>query len=289
MTEFAEFGATPWGLKHGHLLVMGGYQLVNEDFKKYEEHHRPGYFGTSRDWDAFSKYQKRRREFRLQVLTVRDLIEENRKFELPRITEKKIFGRSKEDGLSRLLAVLQISWFTIQCIARGRQGLALTELELVTLAIISITAMLHAFWWHKPLGVAAPVNVYVKVEEVGIRREGEGEIDRIEEPMGEKIDRTGKENKDSESEELDRIIRAVRAPLIALQIPDHIRDILDPRKHWLTTSQASVELIQAETATEWRTATLLFLLWMISKIYGALRLLFVWLPLFLLFNLTYYV
>ena len=82
------------------------------------------------------------------------------------------------------------------------------------------------------------------------------------------------------------------APLVAhshgIQIPDHIRDILDPRKHWLTTSQASVELIRAETTTEWRTATLLFLLRMVSNIYGALRLLFVWLPLFLLFNLTYH-
>jgi len=35
MTEFAGFG-----VKHGHFLVMGSYQLVNEDFKKYEEHHR---------------------------------------------------------------------------------------------------------------------------------------------------------------------------------------------------------------------------------------------------------
>ena len=69
---------------------------------------------------------------------------------------------------------------------------------------------------------------------------------------------------------MDRIARAVIAPLVAhSQIPDHIRDILDPREHWLTTERP--------TAT-----TLLFLLW---KIYGALRLLFVWLPLFL----TYYV
>ena len=249
---------------------MGGYQLVNDDFKKYEERHRPGYFGTSRDWDAFSEYQKRRRESRLGVLTVdrlQELIEENPNFKLPRITEEKILGRSKEDVLSKLLAVLQVSWFIIQCIARGRQGLALTELELVTLAMISITGIIHMFWWNKPLGVAEPVNAYVKVEEVGIRRE--------------------------DDEEMDRIARAVIAPLVAhshgIRIPDHIRDILDPRKYWLTTSQASVELIQAETATEWRTATLLFLLRMISNIDGALRLFFVWLPLFLLFNLTYYV
>jgi len=31
---------------------------------------------------------------------------------------------------------------------------------------------IHAMWWYKPLGVAEPVNAYVKVEEVGIRRPG---------------------------------------------------------------------------------------------------------------------
>jgi len=260
MTEFAGFGERgAVGLKHGHFLIMGGYQLVNEDFKKYEERHNPGYFGTSHDLKAFSEYQKRRRESRLGVLTVDRFQELTRdpNFGLPKITEEKILGRSKEDGLSKLLAELQVSWFIIQCIARGRQGLALTELELVTLAMASLNAITYGFWWNKPLGVAEPVNVYVEPEKVGIRREGEGEIDCIEE-LGEKVDRTGKENEDSKSEEeleIDRIAHAVIAPLVA-----PIRDVLDPRKHW-----------------------------MISKIYGALRLLFVWLPLFLLFNLTYYV
>ena len=178
-----------WTMKHGHLLVMGGYQLGNGDFEENEES-------------------------RLEVLTVdrfKELIEENPNFEFPRITVPEINDYSKGDGLSKLLAILQVSWFIIQCLARHFQGLALTELELVTLAMASLNAITYGFWWNKPLSVAGPV-VYVK------------------EPMGEKVGRTGNngdENEDSEEElEMDRIARAVIAPLVAhshgIQIPDRI-------------------------------------------------------------------
>ena len=142
---------------------MGGYQLLDEDFKKYEERGRIGYIATSQDWDAYSEYQKSRRGSKLGVLTLdrfKELIKEP-KFEFPRITAAEIKDRSKGDGLSKLIAVLQTSWFILQCIARGSQGLALTELELVTLAVASLNAITFAFWWSKPLSAQEPVNVYV--------------------------------------------------------------------------------------------------------------------------------
>ncbi len=55
-------------------------------------------------------------------------------FKLPKITVSDIKDRSKGD-LSRLIAILQTTWFILQCIARGQQQLAVTELELVTLAV----------------------------------------------------------------------------------------------------------------------------------------------------------
>jgi len=59
---------------------------------------------------------------------------------------------------------LQTTWFILQCIARGQQRLALTELELITLALASLNAITYAFWWHKPLGVQEPVRIYFKCE-----------------------------------------------------------------------------------------------------------------------------
>ena len=50
------------------------------------------------------------------------------------------------------------------CIARWRQNLALTELELITLALASLNAITYAFWWAKPYDVKEPVKVYVKTD-----------------------------------------------------------------------------------------------------------------------------
>ena len=90
---------------------MGGYQLVNEDFKKYEERRSPGLIGTSQDWDAYFEYQKSRRDSQLGVLTLcrfKELIEDP-KFKFPRITAAESQDRSKGDGLSKLIAMLQTS------------------------------------------------------------------------------------------------------------------------------------------------------------------------------------
>ena len=52
----------------------------------------------------------------------------------------------KGDVLSKLIAFLQTSWFIIQAIARRQQGLALTELELVTLTLASLNAATFVIW-----------------------------------------------------------------------------------------------------------------------------------------------
>ena len=77
------------------------------------------------------------------------------------ITPAQIKDRAKGDGSSKLLAIMQSSWFILQGVARGIQGLALTELELVTLAMASLNAITFGSWWSKPLSVQEPVDVYV--------------------------------------------------------------------------------------------------------------------------------
>ena len=64
---------------------------------------------------------------------------------LRKITEDDIKDRSKGDFLTKLIAILQTTWFILQCIARGQQGLALTELELVMSALASLDAITYAF------------------------------------------------------------------------------------------------------------------------------------------------
>jgi hypothetical protein len=60
------------------------------------------------------------------------------------------------DALSKIIAIIQTTWFITQCVARGQQRIALTELELVTLALASLNAVTYAIWWHKPVGCMNP-------------------------------------------------------------------------------------------------------------------------------------
>jgi len=129
-----------WTLTHGHLFEMGGFTLVDPDHI-----------------DADPKEQTR------TVLTI-DYFKENPNIDMPKITVDKIQDKSKGDVLFKLIAILQTTWFILQCIARGKQRLALTELELVTLALASLNGVTFAIWWHKPLGVQEPVEIYLRTE-----------------------------------------------------------------------------------------------------------------------------
>ena len=129
-----------WTLKHGHFLEMGGFILVDPEKE-----------------DVAPNEQQR------TVLTF-DYFKAHWDIKIPKITAAAIEDRSKGDALSKIIAIFQTTWFIIQYIARGQQGLVLTELELVTLALASLNAVTFAIWWHKPLGVQDPVRIYLKVE-----------------------------------------------------------------------------------------------------------------------------
>src|SRR5260221_2135405 len=136
-------------MAHGHLVVMGGISTVDpsvEDDGQVEPRNPVLTF------ERYTKTEERKRE-RL-----------DRK--LRKISEKDIKDRSKGDILSKLIAILQTTWFILQCIARGQQKLTLTELELVTLALASLNAITYVFWWHKPLGVEVPIRIYFETEVV---------------------------------------------------------------------------------------------------------------------------
>jgi len=85
---------------------------------------------------------------------------ESCKIAFPTITAEEIHDKARGDFLSKALVILQSLWFIGQCIARGKQDLALTELELVTLALASLNGIMYYFWWDKPLGVNEPIKIY---------------------------------------------------------------------------------------------------------------------------------
>ena len=89
-------------------------------------------------------------------------------FDIP-ITEDEIQDKAKGDSLFKFIAIVQTSWFIVQCIVRWVQKLDLTELELVTLALASLNGITYFFWWGKPLKVGVPVKVHVDHSRLGVQ------------------------------------------------------------------------------------------------------------------------
>jgi len=116
-----------------------------EELREYEEKCQRYQLGPL----SFDRFQKLVHEF---------------KIDFPKITVEEIKDKSKADFLSKTIAILQTTWFLFQCVARGVQGLAITELELVTLALASLNVATYACWWNKPLGVQDPARIYLKVD-----------------------------------------------------------------------------------------------------------------------------
>ena len=94
----------------------------------------------------------------LLLETMKSFLQEG-KIDLPAITQKEIQDRSKGDGLSKVLAIGQTSWYILQVIARHSEGLVVTELELVTTAFAVLNVVIYFLWWNKPLDVRCSIPV----------------------------------------------------------------------------------------------------------------------------------
>ena len=123
---------TEWTRAHAFFLIMGGFTL--------HEGGKPVRVLEAAELERLSKAGR---------------------IEWPTITEKEIADRSKGDYLSKTIVLVQTTWFIAQCIARGTYKLAVTELEVVTIAFASLTGVIYYFWWDKPLDVGCSVPVHI--------------------------------------------------------------------------------------------------------------------------------
>ncbi|KAF2963821.1 hypothetical protein GQX73_g9767 [Xylaria multiplex] len=79
---------------------------------------------------------------------------------LPTITHDEIWDKSKADWFAKGFVLLQIGWIIIQSVARVSVGLAISPLEIFTLAFVVSTIMSYFFWWNKPQDVRTPTILY---------------------------------------------------------------------------------------------------------------------------------
>lgn len=66
------------------------------------------------------------------------------------LAKEDISDKNKADGLVKLAALLQVVWFTLQCITRAAHQLPLATLETMTLAYVFNALITYTLWWEKP-------------------------------------------------------------------------------------------------------------------------------------------
>ncbi|KAK6974502.1 hypothetical protein R3P38DRAFT_3482065 [Favolaschia claudopus] len=73
----------------------------------------------------------------------------------------EIQDKSKRDGLAKLLAVTQILRIVAQSLARWNQHLAITSLEIATVAYAFVAVLMWFFWMNKPLDTHIVIQLEV--------------------------------------------------------------------------------------------------------------------------------
>lgn len=91
----------------------------------------------------------------------------------PKLSTADLEDRSKGDIFVKGAAVLQISWLVIQIIARASEGLAISLLEVTTLAFAACAIATYILLWHKPQDVMTPTyidatNILTREQVIGL-------------------------------------------------------------------------------------------------------------------------
>ncbi|KAI9705308.1 MAG: hypothetical protein M1820_005138 [Bogoriella megaspora] len=92
----------------------------------------------------------------------------NKHMPLPDISEGELKAMDKADGLARFVTLFQMTWFCMNCVARGIQHLGFCTLEVTTLAFILCTLHTFFFWYYKPLdpGTQKIISIDISIDDL---------------------------------------------------------------------------------------------------------------------------
>ncbi|KAF8175519.1 hypothetical protein K438DRAFT_1847880 [Mycena galopus ATCC 62051] len=162
-----------WTVTHGFFVIMGGFHLFEPPSGTPEETGQllqPSAVDAPNLNPTMSRTQSNQswckpmhdpheNQNPICMLTEEELFFSSEDYQFIVPTEDEIKDRGKSDWLAKSFVLIQTAWFLTQCIARGIQHLAITELEIVTGAYAMMNFAIYFFWWKKPLNVGCPVRV----------------------------------------------------------------------------------------------------------------------------------
>lgn len=117
-----------WTMRHAFFADMGGFLLQAPDFPPFPVDNQQLIYLIENDYIPY-----------------------------PTIDVDTIWDKNKADSFARMITLIQVTWFTIQCIGRGIRHLTLSTLELLTINMIFCTVFTFYFWNHKPLDIQTPI------------------------------------------------------------------------------------------------------------------------------------
>lgn len=151
--EIQSLGHKDWTMAHAFLADMGGIMLHTKDFPPFPVN-----------------------AVQLHFLLARELVP------YPQIERQTISDKNKAEPLVRVITLVQICWFITNCVARTVQQLAITTLELTTLAMILCSLGTLFCWLHKPMDVEVPIRLRADITMAEILvRAGDGPKERYDE------------------------------------------------------------------------------------------------------------
>ena len=144
-------------LVHAHYAAMGGFRLLRTTGEKSAEDRnlpRPRSLVEANDKST--------------VLNAIQLAHGRSKglippFPLP--SKKDINDKSKSNAFTKAIALIQICGLLASVIARGCQGLEVSQLEIITLAFVGCTLLTYGFWWNKPQDINTPILLPISLED----------------------------------------------------------------------------------------------------------------------------
>ncbi|KAJ7836690.1 hypothetical protein B0H14DRAFT_1121108 [Mycena olivaceomarginata] len=161
-----------WTVTHGFFVIMGGFHLFEPPSHIPDETGQLLQRASVTDppnspisGNPFCPtpcrliYDPQENHNPIRMLTERQLFSLGSDYQFIVPTEDEIKDRGKSDWLAKSFVLIQTTWFLTQCIARGIQHLAITELEIVTGAYAMMNFAIYFFWWKKPSNIGCPVRV----------------------------------------------------------------------------------------------------------------------------------
>lgn len=191
---FAEGDHVPWTLAHTYYANMGGFVVrsrVGEnillgphvgdaarngdhtdttasaehrprapdaiDIAKLD-HSDPGSF-PAKETPGYDDIPDQDSLFYLDARGLRTLRREKIIPKLPSITKGELEDKSKNDSFVKAIAIVQISWATLQIIARTARKLPISQLELAVLAFAACAVVIYGLYWTKPKGIRCTTTI----------------------------------------------------------------------------------------------------------------------------------